>query len=187
MTRALIAVALASAIGVNACSRRDNSTTDTSQAAVATPDTTAPAPATQPPEQQFLIKMTDHHEGLILMASGAATKATKSVTKADATKLRTKQTAERDKMVAMLRSTYNDSHTPQAMAKHVAQNDSLQALSGPAYDSTFYRMVIEHHREGIAMIDSMSPQFTKADVKQMADKMKSDQQKEIADFQRKVR
>lgn len=136
-------------------------------------------------DRDFLRMMSDHHEGLIEMASAAMTKASMSATQGDAHNLHTKQAAERDSMIAMLRNAYSDAYAPKVMPKNRAQNDSLQALAGADYDRAFYRIVIEHHRAGIAMIDSTMPHLTKDDVKRMAEKMKADQQKEITEFQRK--
>ena len=172
-----------------ACGRADTSA-DTTAAAPATGATTTAAGMDRGPakdaEHEFLRKMTDHHEGLIAMATEAMTKASKPATQGDAHNLHTKQAAERDSMVAMLRTAYSETHMPKVMEKTRAQNDSLQRMSGAEYDRTFYRMVVAHHREGLAMIDSLMPRLTKNDVKRMAEKMKADQQKEITDFQRKA-
>ena len=46
--------------------------------------------------------------------------------------------------------------------------------------------VIEHHQQGIAMIDRFLPRLTRPDVRAMAERMKADQQKEIQDLQAKV-
>lgn len=182
-----VTLVLAAAAFAVACGRHDDADRDTTSAAATTGASAAGmVGAGDNADQQFLTKMSDHHEGLVTMATAAMTKASKSQTQGDAHMLHTKQAAERDSMVAMLRSQYNSSHTPMAMEKNRAQNDSLQRLTGAEYDRTFYRLVIDHHREGIAMIDSIAPRLTNGDVKQMAEKMKADQTKEIADFQRKA-
>lgn len=134
----------------------------------------------------FLAMMSDHHEGLIAMAMPAMNKAAGATTKEDAHKLHTKQAAERDTMVTMLRSSFGTSHTPTVMQKNRAQNDSLQALSGPEYDRKFYQLVVQHHREGVAMIDSAMSSLQNEKVREMASKMKQDQQREIQEFQRKA-
>ena len=72
------------------------------------------------------------------------------------------------------------------MPKNVAQTDSLSQLSGSEYDRTYYRMVIDHHREGMGMIDQHLPHLTKPAVRQMAEKMKADQQREIQEFEQKM-
>ncbi|MEX2154212.1 MAG: DUF305 domain-containing protein [Gemmatimonadaceae bacterium] len=184
MRKILILLAIVSA---SACSRSDNAATDT--AGTTTAGATSGSMAGMDmanSDRDFLRMMSDHHEGLIRMASAAMTKASKPATQGDAHNLHTKQAAERDTMVAMLRTAYGDSYTPKVMPKNRAQNDSLQALSGANYDRTFYRIMIDHHREGVAMIDSTMPHLTKDDVKRKADRMKADQQKEITDFQRKA-
>ena len=137
-------------------------------------------------DHQFLRSMSDHHEGLVLMATGAHQKGSAEGTRKDAEMLHHKQMAERDSMVGMIRTAYQESHTPTPMPKNQAQNDSLQALSGQAYDRKFYQLVIQHHREGIAMIDSMMPKLARDDVKRMAQKMKDDQQREIRELEPKA-
>lgn len=169
-----------------ACGRGDDATTDTAVGASAGGMAGMDHRPAKDADHDFLRQMADHHEGLVQMASTAMTKASKSATQGDAHNLHTKQAAERDSMLAMIRSTYGETHMPMVMEKNRAQNDSLQRLSGAEYDRTFYRLVVDHHREGIAMIDATMQRLTKDDVKRMAEKMKSDQQKEIAEFQRKA-
>lgn len=181
-----IVLVVATVLAASACGRHDDANRGDTSTAATTGASAGGALASDSPEKEFLAKMADHHEGLVMMATAAMTKASKTSTQGDAHMLHTKQAAERDSMVAMLRSQYNDSHTPMAMEKNRAQNDSLQRLSGAEYDRTFYRLIVEHHREGIAMIDSLAPRLTDGVVKQMAEKMKADQTKEIADFERKA-
>lgn len=169
----------------------------------ATPDTTASAPrdsmagmAAMPgmnrppakdPDHEFLRSMIDHHEGFIQMAMAAMTKASKPETQGDAHNGHTKQADEQKKMIVDVQSMYGETVTPMMMPMHKAMNDSLQAMSGAEYDRAFYRNVIAHHRDGIRMTDGLLPRLTKPEVKQMAEKMKADQQKEIAAFERKAR
>lgn len=138
-------------------------------------------------DQGFLRMMVDHHEGLVQMATAAMTKASRPATQGDAHNLHTKQAAERDSMLAILRTAFEYNHSPTVMRGHKSQNDSLQALSGAQYDRTFYRMIVDHHREGILMIDSLLPRLARPDVKRMAETMKVDHQNEIRDFQAKAR
>ena len=134
---------------------------------------------------EFLRMMSDHHEGLIQMATAAMAKGTAASTKDDAHKLHTKQAAERDTMIAMVQRDYQEQLTPRPPAKNQAKADSLNALSGSEYDRAFYRLTIEHHREGISMIDQHMAHLTAPAVRQMAEKMKTDQQREIAEFEQK--
>lgn len=137
-------------------------------------------------DREFLRMMSDHHEGLVQMSMEAMEKATEQSTQADAHELHTKQAAERDSMVAMIQRDYQTQHQPAPMPKNVAQTDSLSQLSGSEYDRTYYRMVIDHHREGMGMIDQHLPHLTKPAVRQMAEKMKADQQREIQEFEQKM-
>jgi uncharacterized protein (DUF305 family) len=199
----LVVACTAAAAMSGACARGDKGATADTAGAVATttpaPDSGGMAgmshanmpgmnrPAAKDADHEFLRMMSDHHAGLVQMASAAMSRASQPETQADAHKLHTKQEEEQKRMVAMIQTSYGESLTPMVMPKHQAMNDSLQAKSGPDYDRTFYGDVIAHHREGIAMTDQFMSRLTKPEVKQMAEKMKSDQQKEIAEFERKLK
>jgi uncharacterized protein (DUF305 family) len=136
-------------------------------------------------DHEFLRMMSDHHEGMIVMMGAAMERATSATAKADARKLHDKQRQERDSMVALIRTVYNDSITPMVMPGAKAMNDSLQQKTGAAYDRDMYRHVIMHHQEGVRMVDDFLPRLQRAEVRQMAEKMRADQQREIEEFQRK--
>lgn len=144
-------------------------------------------PAAKDANHEFLRMMSDHHEGLIEMASAAMTKASTQQAQGDAHTLHTKQEEEQKRMIAMIQQSYGESLTPMGMPNNKRMNDSLQAKSGAEYDRAFYGNVARHHREGIGMIDQFLPRLTNADVRQMAVKMKADQQKEIPEMERKQR
>jgi uncharacterized protein (DUF305 family) len=133
----------------------------------------------------FLEKMVDHHEGLILLAGRAERRGMQSITP-DAKKLHTKQQAEQQKMAQMMSAHSGTSAEPTLMPRHKMMSDSLERQSGKAYERGFYQDVIAHHKEGIAMIDSFLPRLTDDSVRTMAEKMRTDQEKEIAEFSKKA-
>ena len=138
-------------------------------------------------DHEFLRIMSDHHEGLVTMMDGAMNRATSADAKADATRLHHKQQQERDHMVGMIREMYSESLQPMVMPNNKAMNDSLQAKSGTEYDRDTYRHVVMHHREGVQMIDKFLPRLQNADVRSMAEKMRADQTREIAEFEAKAK
>lgn len=139
-------------------------------------------------DQDFLRMMSDHHKGLIAMAhlSVEGDKKGTATTQADARKLDTKQDAELDTMVTMLERQFKDAYDPKVMPSNQKMVDELKALSGAGYDRTFYHHVVMHHQQAIKMIDEFTPKLQNADVKRMAQRMKEDQQREIAEFQQKA-
>jgi len=137
-------------------------------------------------DHEFLRMMSDHHQGLIEMASAAMSKGTTPQVQGDAHKLHTAQEAEMKQMVDMLRTAYDEELHPMIMASNKAMNDTLQQKSGAEYDRTFYRMVVDHHREGMRMMDNFKARVQRAEVRQMIDKMRADQQREIKEFEAKA-
>ena len=142
-------------------------------------------PAPRDSNQVFLRMMSDHHEGLIAMADSAEERAQDTTARADARELHEKQRREQQEMLAMLGRQYQDSITPMMMPSNHAMLDSTRSASGTAFDPTFYRQVIHHHREGIAMVEPLLPHLT-GEVRQMADRMVADQRREIEEFERKA-
>lgn len=140
------------------------------------------------PDQDFLRMMSDHHKGLIAMVHPTMEgKVASAAVRADARKLDKAQDAELDTMVTMLEKGFKDPYGPKVTPDNRAMADSLaQQTSAAAYDRTFYQNVIAHHKEAVGMIDQALPKLTRPDLKAMAQRMKTDQTREIAEFQRKV-
>lgn len=178
-----------------ACTRGKEGDTDTAAAAesaagmAAMPghDMISNRPAAKDADHEFLRMMSDHHEGLIEMATTAMTKATRPETQGDAHGLHTKQEEEQKRMLSMIQSQYNETVTPMVLPSNKAMIDSLASRTGAEYDRTFYRNVVTHHREGVRMIDDFLPRLSRAEVRQLAERMKADQQKEIVEFESKAR
>ena len=137
-------------------------------------------------DRDFLRMMSDHHKGMILMAHMTKDRKPAGRSAADAAKLDTKQDKELDQMQTMLEKDFKDPYAPKVMPDNQAMADELKGKSGADYDRTFYQNVVKHHQQAIKMIDDYLPKAKSATIKQMAEKMKADQTKEIAEFQQKA-
>ena len=196
---------LAAVVAVGACAKSDKAGDSLAAGAGVSATATTAAPAvgdsmaghdmsamqgmsnmTGNPDHDFLRMMSDHHKGLILMAHMTKDRKEGGTAVADATKLDTKQDRELDRMVSMLEKDFKDPYAPKVMPEHQAMADSLKSKTGKDYDRTFYQDLIKHHQEAIKMIDDYLPKAKNTMVKQMAEQMKADQTKEIADFQQKA-
>lgn len=180
-----------------ACAKSDEPSTDSAAGAAATPTTSDSMAgmshgdmgrgAAKDADQEFLRMMADHHEGFIQLATAAMTKASTPAVQGDAHKMHTKQAEEQKQMISMDQAMYGEALKPMVMPSNKAMMDELQSKTGADYDRTFYEKVIAHHREGIKMTDDLLPKLTKPEVKQMAEKMKADQTREIAEIERKIK
>lgn len=144
------------------------------------------AKMTGDPDRDFLRMMSDHHKGLIAIVHPTLDKKENLAVKGDAAKMDKKQDAEIEKMITMLDQQYKDTYTPSVMPDNQRMVDELKGKSGADYSRTFLKDVIAHHEQAVKMIDEYLPKAKNPQVKSMAEKMKSDQTKEIAEFQRKL-
>lgn len=143
--------------------------------------------ATGDPDRDFLRMMSEHHKGMIAMAHlTIEEKKGSAATQADAKKLDTAQDAELDSMVTTLEQQYKDAYDPKIMPDNQKMVDDLKPLTGAAYDRMFYHHVVQHHQQATQMIDHHLPIMKDARVKAMAERMKRDQTREIAEFQPKA-
>lgn len=172
------------------CAKKDSPAADTTAAATGSGDAMADMPgmsttAARDADQEFLRMMVDHHEGMAAMADTALKKGGAAV-KSEATTMRAKQTAEQRQMLDMLKTQYGEDKMPMVTSDNASMISMLSGASGSTFDRTFREHVIMHHEAGIKMMDQFQSRLTKADVKQMAEKMKADQTKEIAELRRKL-
>ena len=197
---AKIAAILISFVALAACSPKPDSAVDTAAVASSgsmspSASTTSPSTNTQmsgmanmtgDPDRDFLRMMSDHHKGLIAMVHPTLDKKENLAVKSDARKMDKAQDAELDKMITMLDQKYKDAYTPSVMPDNQRMVDELSGKSGAAYSRTFLTNVIAHHQQAIKMVDDYLPKAKNPQVKAMAEKMKSDQTKEIAALQKKL-
>ena len=137
-------------------------------------------------DRDFLRMMSNHHKGMILMAHMTKQRTDAGSAAADAKKIDAAQDVELDKMMTLLEKTYKDAYAPKVMPDNQAMADELKGKKGTEYERTFYQNVITHHGEAIKMVDGYLPNARSASVKKMAEKIKADQTKEIAEFQKKL-
>lgn len=137
-------------------------------------------------DRDFLRMMSDHHKGMIEMAHMTKDRKVRGPASADAERIDTKQDGELDDMMTMLEKTFKDAYAAKVTSDNKSMADELNGKTGLAYDRAFYANTIKHHQEAVTMIDAYLPTAKSAAVKQMAEKMKADQTKEIVEFQKKL-
>lgn len=184
-------LALVLAVVLVGCAKKDSQDAD-SATAMKSGDTTGTMAGMQntparDADQEFMRMMADHHQGMIEMADTALRKAASSRVRAEATRMRTAQSAEQKRMIDMLKKQYGEDKMPMATESNASMLTMLAGASGAAFDRQFREHVIMHHEEGIKMIDQFSSRLRNAELKQMAEKMKGDQTREIAELRKELK
>lgn len=145
-------------------------------------------------DHDFATMMIEHHQGSIDMSQIQVQSGKDETIKKKAKELITKQKAEQEKL-----RTFVSGHTPkadnthshgdgqghnelqQAMTKMMDQMKGMQ-MSGDT-DKDFVMMMIPHHQSAIDMAKNELSHGKEVEIKQMAQKMIADQNKEIKEFQ----
>lgn len=139
------------------------------------------------PDQHFLRMVTDHHQGMREMAHAAMNRPEAPAdVRSKAQEIDQKQHAELKHMTSMLEQEFGDRYEPKVMPDNERMIERVQRADGGTVDRTFYETVIEHHAQGLQMIDAHLPKLSHPKVRQMAEKMKTDQQQEIGELQGKI-
>ena len=145
--------------------------------------------------KEFVTMMLQHHQDGIEMARIAEQKATTPEVKTLARKIREGQEREAQEMKpfadagpATPRGTSGQQHQAHAAEHQAHMQESKNAIArvgkatGTAVDQTFLEEMSKHHQMAIQM--TRSTRFDTARLKEMADKMTANQEREIDELKR---
>ncbi|MGQ2983066.1 DUF305 domain-containing protein [Flavobacterium sp.] len=138
-------------------------------------------------------ELREHHKGAIAMSQTQLDSGMDAQLKEMAQKIKDAQQKEVDQIDKMLdgyddkAKDYDPMNTDSGLGK--AMMDNMQAMmkmpemDGGSVDKSFATMMIKHHQDGIKMGKTIQRYAKDTKYKQMAQKMISDQQKEIEELQ----
>ena len=138
-------------------------------------------------------ELREHHKGAIAMSETQLDSGTDIQLKQMAQKIKDAQQKEVEQIDTMLdgyddnAKDYDPTNTESGLGK--AMMDNMQAMmkmpemDGASVDKSFAAMMIKHHQDGIMMAKTIQQYAKDAKFKQIAQKMISDQQKEIEELQ----
>jgi uncharacterized protein (DUF305 family) len=138
----------------------------------------------------FATGMIAHHEQAIEMSRLASQRATNQEVKNLALRIEQAQGPEIETMKGFL-SKWGESSEKKGMEGHdmgpgmmtEEQMQELEQASGPTFDRLFLEGMIEHHKGAISMADEELKQGESAEAKDLAGRIKSDQEKEVKEME----
>jgi uncharacterized protein (DUF305 family) len=142
-------------------------------------------------DHQFLDSMTMHHEHGIKMAELVQSHSSNDELKALANEMINDQRQEMKQMQEMKQQWYADKGDAmnmqmpgmkESMQGMDTKMQKLQAAQGAAFDKMFVQMMTQHHKNAIRMAQQAQSNAQHQEVKQMAKKMRNEQQKEISEM-----
>lgn len=136
-------------------------------------------------DDTFLKNMANHHVGIIAMARDATQRGGKEV-RADAKMMMKKQQAELEHILDKLRSDYGTEHTPEVDATSEQMLRELESDAGAEYDRHFRRMTVQHHQEGVRMIEQHVTRLSEP-LQVMVRRMSAEQMAEVEEQEQKMR
>jgi uncharacterized protein (DUF305 family) len=139
-------------------------------------------PAASDNNHQFLRTMADHNEGMVEMVAFAKDRAAAAATKEDVGRIHDARARLRTELIDMIRNKYQEAFVPVASPVHNDRLDSLDLTKQGEFDRAFYQRALEHHRQWIRSIDTLSPRLTDASVKTFATRLKAELQSEADAF-----
>lgn len=130
----------------------------------------------------FLSQMITHHQGAVEMANQALKVSTRPETKAEAQKVIDAQTREINQMTAWLKDWY--STAPASDQQAIVREDMKGMMAMHINnDHAFFDMMIPHHEGAIQMSELADSRAARPEVKDLAQKIITDQQAEIKKYE----
>lgn len=195
---AALAALAASAVALAGC----GNTAAPPTATPAAPPTSMSGAHNQP-DVSFVQQMIPHHQQAVAMAKLATTRASSPQVKDLAGRIEAAQQPEIDQMNGLLR-TWNVpdpmggmNHDPDSSGGHPmdsmpnismpgmmsdASMGQLAQASGPAFDTMFLRMMVEHHQGAVSMSQTELANGQDPDAKTLARNIITAQQREITEM-----
>ena len=145
----------------------------------ATPAPPVVTPLTGDPDHDFLRRMSDHHKDLIRITHAVLESNSSAAVDPVLRKFEDEHDHELDTLLALLRSTYNDSYLPQ----NDPQNDYVVAMMrGPQTDyvGIFVGAALKSEERSVRLVNEYLPKAKNPKVRTFAQQLLSDEQGEMA-------
>lgn len=136
-------------------------------------------------DQEFLRKMSGHHQGMIAMGEIAQRRGGKEI-RAEAEMAMKKQQAEIDFMMGKLRDMGGSAQQPDTGSGSQSMLQKLESAAEGQFETEFRRATIQHHQMGIDMADRYLPKLQQPGLKLMAERMRAVQAAEIREQEQKL-
>ena len=148
------------------------------------------APSSKNTDHDFAHQMAEHHKGALAMAEMELAQGKDATLRAMAEKMKADQQREIAELKAAgerldaAPANYQEGD-PFAKQMKAAMDMMMQGMGAESgnVDADFAAMMIPHHQSAVAMMDAFLANGKDAKLKEMAQKMKTAQQKEIKEFQ----
>jgi uncharacterized protein (DUF305 family) len=141
-------------------------------------------------DQRFIDHMVPHHQGAVMMAEDALQKAVHPELKQFAQKVIDAQRKEIGDLKRWRQQWYGDSaiatmsgEMPMSMDEMNRQMVAHLGAADSSYDDRFIDMMIPHHRGAVLMAQDAVNKATKSEIKNLAQKIIDDQNREIAQLE----
>lgn len=188
-SRALV-LAIGLAASILACQKRESASSETEVAITPVPEAGAPAPSTSASyDLQFLDSMSKHHQMAVDMAKMGQGKFAHKELESSAKKIAEKQESEIAQMKQWRDQWFRDAPVSEKMeipgmesSKNMDMSH-MQTMSGKDLDLMFINMMIPHHQTAISMAQDALVKAEHQEIKDLAQKIISDQQKEITQLE----
>ena len=145
----------------------------------ATPAAVVVTPLTGDPDHDFLRRMSDHHKDLIRITHAVLESNSSAAADPVLRKFEDEHDHELDTLLALLRSTYNDSYLPQ----NDPQNDYVVEMmrgSQTDYVGIFVGAALKSEQVSVRLVNDYLPKAKNPKVRTFAQGLLSDEQGEMA-------
>jgi uncharacterized protein (DUF305 family) len=170
--------ALAAALALAGCGNGDNNNSNTRNATV--------TPFIAANDVQYIDAIVPHHRHALEMADMELGKGTRADVKVLAQRIKDAQTAEIALLTSARQALTGSATVPTPPTDPHMESDMQmmeQMAAGAQVDQHFLENMIPHHAEGISIAHRALPNLTRQDMKDNANKVITEQAKEIGEMQ----
>ena len=137
-------------------------------------------------DRLFLERQLDHFQGLEYLAERVRQTSNVSAVRRDAWRFDRRENEERREVDALLRKRHGERYLPRVPEEFRTAATAIRALPPEQQAHALLGFVTHHHKEDVALIDSVLPSLEHPEVRELARDLRRDQRRDLRVFARRL-
>jgi hypothetical protein len=137
-------------------------------------------------DRLFLERQLDHYQGLEYLAERVRQTSNVSAVRRDAWRFDRRENEERREVDALLRKHHGERYLPRVPEEFRTAAIAIRALPPEQQAHALLAFVTHHHKEDVALIDSVLPSLEHPEVRELARDLRRDQRRDLRVFARRL-
>jgi hypothetical protein len=136
------------------------------------------------PDRAFLETMLDRYETLDYLVDRAWNPGSSGAVRGLAWRRDRKADASRARVTELLRAEFGERYAPTVAERYRLATLALRDAPAADYERRLYGLLLDHHRETLALVERVRPGLERREVRALAERLEAYHRQELAELER---